>query len=95
MQIAIVVLVLVLCVSGTLLTLIGALTVLLWLKTPKAPADTSNRINNIMIWWLALNKPYLFVEQWEFLRNDVEDNAKIINLSNVRGVAKELKTETQ
>jgi len=40
--------------------------------------DKSNRINRIMLWWLVLNKPHLFVGDWAIFTMDVEDQVKII-----------------
>ena len=46
-----------------LLTLIGNVTFILWLRSPKEPADTSNRINTIILWWFAISRTELFLDK--------------------------------
>ena len=55
---------------------IGMLTILHFVRSPKAPADTSNRINRIRLWWFALTRPELFVDSFDWLKHDELDNVK-------------------
>ena len=57
-------------------TTIGLLTMMHWCLPCKAPMDESNRINRIMLWWLVLTKPHLFVGEWAMFRMDVEDQIR-------------------
>lgn len=63
-----------LTLSGLFLTLIGAFTVFHWLRPQRSPADTSNRINAIRLWWFALTREDLFVGQFPWLKNDELEN---------------------
>lgn len=65
-----------LAIAGLFPTAIGVLTFFHWLRPQKAPADTSNRINAIRLWWFALTREDLFVEQFPWLKNDELDNIK-------------------
>lgn len=58
--------------------LIGLLTFVNWIRPSKHPMDKSNRINRIMLWWLVLTKPHLFVGDWAIFTMDVEDQVKTI-----------------
>ncbi len=53
---------------------LGMLTIIHFMRAPKAPADTSNRINRIRLWWFALTRPELFVDSFEWLKHDELDN---------------------
>lgn len=64
----------VLIVAGLFSTLLGLLTIMHWIKTPKLPADTSNRINNIQAWWLGLTRPEILARSYKNFQNDVADN---------------------
>ena len=55
-------------------TLIGVFTVYHWLRPQKAPADTSNRINAIRLWWFALTREDLFAGKFLWLQKDELDN---------------------
>ena len=64
-----------LCLAGTFATLIGILVLFyVFIKPMKPPADDSNRIAHLKLWWLATTKAHLFTEAFPFLKNDVEDN---------------------
>lgn len=65
-----------LLLAGTLMTLLGVFTFVWWLKPANNPADTSNRINKIRLWWFALTRPELFVDTFPWLKNDELDNMK-------------------
>lgn len=56
-------------------TLLGVFTVFHWLKPNEEPADRSNVINNIKLWWLGLTAPEWFAEKegFEWLKQDVRD----------------------
>lgn len=60
--------------AGSFCTLLGLLTVFYWVKSPKPPADTSNRINNITVWWIGLTRPHVLAKHYKPLRHDVLDN---------------------
>ena len=64
----------VLMLAGIFCTLIGMLTVLHWFKTPKMPADDSNRLNNIASWWIGLTRPNVLAKSYKYFRNDILDN---------------------
>tara|TARA_R110000772_G_scaffold16535_5_gene46821 strand:- start:1269 stop:1496 length:228 start_codon:yes stop_codon:yes gene_type:complete len=65
----------VLAIAGIFSTLIGILTLYyVFIRPMKPPADESNRIGHLQLWWLATTKPHLFTEQFPFLTKDVEDN---------------------
>lgn len=55
---------------------IGLLTIFFWVKPSKVPADKSNRINGIRLWWFALTRKELFVDTFPWLKNDELDNLK-------------------
>lgn len=55
-------------------SLIGAFTIYHWVRPQRSPADESNRINAIRLWWFALTREELFVDQFPWLRNDELDN---------------------
>lgn len=53
---------------------IGMLTIFHFVRAPRSPADTSNRINRIRLWWFALTRPELFVDSFPWLKHDELDN---------------------
>ena len=53
---------------------LGMLTLFHFVRAPRAPANTSNRINRIWLWWFALTRPELFVDTFEWLKHDELDN---------------------
>src|SRR5690606_25724412 len=57
---------------------IGLLTMISWCRPCDPPMDNSNRINRIVLWWLVLTKPHLFVGPWRIFRMDVEDQVRAI-----------------
>ena len=71
----------VLIVAGTFCTLIGMLTVFHWFKTPKAPADDSNRLNNIASWWIGLTRPNVLAKSYKYFQNDILDNVEKVEQS--------------
>jgi hypothetical protein len=62
--------------SGLLIIpgLIGLFTIYHWLRPQHPPADTSNRINAIRLWWFALTKEEDFVSLYPWLKGDEGDN---------------------
>ena len=54
--------------------LIGLFTLYHLLRPQHAPADVSNRINAIRLWWWALTREEEFVEQYPWLENDEHEN---------------------
>ena len=69
-----IILVYVLTIAGLFSTALGLFTLYHWFRPQKAPADTSNRINAVRLWWFALTREDLFVEQFPWLKNDELDN---------------------
>lgn len=63
-----------LALAGLFPALIGVLTMFYWFIPKRSPADTSNRINSIRLWWFALTRPELFVGVFPWLKNDELDN---------------------
>tara|TARA_R110000868_G_scaffold48122_1_gene156801 strand:- start:374 stop:628 length:255 start_codon:yes stop_codon:yes gene_type:complete len=68
----------VLMIAGIFCTLIGMLTVFHWFKTPKMPADDSNRLNNISSWWIGLTRPNVLAKSYQYFRNDLLDNVDAV-----------------
>lgn len=62
--------------AGLFPLIIGIITVFSWLKCGKPPYDQSNRINNILLWWLATRKDERFLEIYPWLKGDVRDSLK-------------------
>lgn len=54
--------------------LIGLFTLYHLLRPQHAPADASNRINAIRLWWWALTREEEFVEHYPWLANDEHEN---------------------
>ena len=65
-----------LAVAGLFPTAIGLLTIFHWVRPQHKPADESNRINAIRLWWFALTREELFVDVFPWLKNDELDNMK-------------------
>ena len=63
-----------LAIAGIFPLLIGILTVGTWALPVKQPADTSNRINRIRLWWYAISAPHRFVGNFNWLKGDESDN---------------------
>lgn len=61
-------------VAGSFATLLGLFTVFKFTLPLKSPADSSNRINRIRLWWFALTRPELFVSTFPWLANDEHKN---------------------
>lgn len=55
---------------------LGLLTIFYWLKAPKAPADSSNRLNNIASWWIGLTRTEVMAKSWRYFRQDIMDNVR-------------------
>ena len=54
--------------------LVGLFTFYHWFREQKSPADASNRINGIRLWWFALTREDLFVDDHKWLGHDEMDN---------------------
>ncbi len=65
-----------LVMGGIFPLLIGLMTVFSWCLPIKAPADQSNRINRIRLWWWAISAPHRFVANFDWLYGDEVDNLK-------------------
>ena len=46
------------------------------LRSKKAPADASNRLNHIRLVWFALTREDLFVDTFEWMKRDEFQNLK-------------------
>lgn len=66
----------VICLAGILFTLFGAWVFIMLCKSLAKPADTSNRINRVRLFWFALTRPEMFAPHFAWLRNDEFDNVK-------------------
>ena len=55
-------------------SLIGLFTLYHWFRPQKGPADASNRINAIRLWWFALTREDKFVGQFPWLKKDEWEN---------------------
>ena len=60
--------------SATVPLAIGIFTLYHLLRAKKSPADASNRINHIRLWWFALTREDKFVGQFEWLKKDEWEN---------------------
>ena len=56
--------------------LLGLLDFFYFIKKPKLPADESNRINNIVLWWITKTRPELFTKEYKFFTQDVMKNIR-------------------
>lgn len=61
-------------VVGLFVALLGLFTILQFVLPLKAPADTSNRINRIRLWWFALTHPELSVSTFSWMSRDELEN---------------------
>lgn len=66
----------VLSLAGLVSTLVGGVTLLQLARNKIPPMDESNRINHIRLWWFVLTRPELFVNTFNWLKNDEYDNIK-------------------
>lgn len=72
----------VLIIAGLFCTFIGTLTAFHWFKQPRFPNDDSNRINNIMSWWIGLTRPEVLGEHYKAFRQDVLKNVEDVEKNN-------------
>ena len=63
-------------IAGIFPLCIGILTVGSWCLRIKAPADKSNRINRIRLWWYAISAPHRSIKSFYWLKGDETDNLK-------------------
>lgn len=63
-----------LTVSGIFVLGIGMLTVGSWTLPIRKPADQSNRINRIRLWWYAISAPHRSIKSFYWLKGDETDN---------------------
>lgn len=61
-------------VAGIFPLLIGIMTVGSWSLRLKAPADKSNRINRVRLWWYAISAPHRSIKSFHWLGGDETDN---------------------
>jgi len=55
-------------------SLVGLFTLFHLFRGSKSPADSSNRINKVRLWWFALTREDKFVDLFPWLKNDEWDN---------------------
>lgn len=72
----------VLIAAGTVCTIIGMITVFYWFKSPKSPANDSNRLNNIASWWIGLTRPNVLAESYTYFQNNVFKNVQQVENYN-------------
>ena len=63
-----------LMIGGIFPLLIGLMTVGSWAFRLKSPADNSNRINRVRLWWYAISAPHRSIKSFYWLRGDETDN---------------------
>ena len=68
--------VIVLVVSGIICTLFGAFVLITLAREVAKPADSSNRINRLRLFWFALTRPELFADSFPWMKRDELDNVK-------------------
>lgn len=56
--------------------LLGLFTLYHLMRAKQRPADTSNRINHIRLWWFALTREDKFVGLFPWMARDEWDNVK-------------------
>lgn len=76
LYITLIVLAIVLALSGIIATFIGFVTLMQFARNKLPPADESNRINHIRLWWFVITRPELFVNTFPWMKNDEYDNIK-------------------
>jgi len=64
------------CLAGIIPCLFGAWVLFQLARPLKSPADKSNRINRIRLFWFALTRPELFADQFPWMTRDEYDNIK-------------------
>ena len=65
-----------LTIAGIFVLAIGIITVFTWCLPIKSPADNSNRINRIRLWWYAVSAPHRSIKSFYWLKGDETDNLK-------------------
>lgn len=63
-------------VAGFIPWCLGMFTFFHLLRPQKSPADKSNRINSIRLWWFALTREDKFVGVFPWLKNDEWENVE-------------------
>ena len=61
-------------IGGIFTQIIGIMTVGSWALRIKAPADKSNRINRVRLWWYAISAPHRSIKSFKWLGGDETDN---------------------
>ena len=81
MNIALHILLVILAIGGLFPLLIGIMTIGSWSLPLKPPADASNRINRIRLWWFSISAPHRFANcpGFTWLKGDERDNLKDAN----------------
>lgn len=54
--------------------IVGLFTLFHLFRGSKSPADKSNRINKVRLWWFALTREDKFVDLFPWLKNDEWEN---------------------
>lgn len=66
----------IICMSASIPFLFGSWVLVTLARPLKKPADTSNRINRIRLFWFALTRPELFADKFPWMQRDELDNVK-------------------
>lgn len=75
MGIAFNILIIALCLAGTLLTLLGAYVFAKVILMPNSPpADRTNRINHLRVVFFAIQSPEKFIKMYPWLGRDEQEN---------------------
>jgi hypothetical protein len=67
------------CLAGIIPCFFGIWVMVQLARPLKSPADKSNRINRIRLFWFALTRPELFAENFPWMKRDELDNVKAGN----------------
>ena len=62
--------------AGIFVLVIGIMTVFSWALPIKSPADNSNRINRVRLWWFAISAPHRFLKCFPWMGGDEVDNLR-------------------
>jgi hypothetical protein len=65
-----------LLIGGLFAQIIGVMVLVSFCLPIKPPADTSNRINRIRLFWYAISAPHRSIKSFYWLQGDETDNLK-------------------
>ena len=64
------------CLAASIPFLFGSWVLVMLAKSLRPPADRSNRINRIRLFWFVLTRPELFADTFPWLKRDELDNVR-------------------